>query len=74
MTMSIGKLGGNLHHLRKGGDFGFLDRIPENRRGGCTQYTHKHCTYCAVQFVHKRGTQTTRLAQVITDCISTLCA
>ena len=24
---------GNLHHLRNGGDFGFLERIPENRRG-----------------------------------------
>ena len=24
---------GNLQHLRNGGDFGFLERIPENRRG-----------------------------------------
>ena len=24
---------GNLHHLRNGGDVGFLERIPENRRG-----------------------------------------
>ena len=23
---------GNLHHLRNGGDFGFLEGIPENRR------------------------------------------
>ena len=23
---------GSLHHLRNGGDFGFLERIPENRR------------------------------------------
>ena len=23
---------GNSHHLRNGGDFGFLERIPENRR------------------------------------------
>ena len=22
---------GSLHHLRNGGDFGFLERIPENR-------------------------------------------
>ena len=24
---------GNLHHVRNGGDFGFLEGIPENRRG-----------------------------------------
>ena len=24
---------GSLHHLRNGGDFGFLERISENRRG-----------------------------------------
>ena len=29
----------------------------------CRQYTHKHCTYSAVQPVHKRGTHITRLAQ-----------
>ena len=30
---------GNLHHLRNGGDFGFLERIPENRRGVWTGHT-----------------------------------
>ena len=54
---------GSLHHLRNGGDFGFLERIPENRRVRCGQYTHKHCTYSAVQSLHKRGTHRTRLAQ-----------
>ena len=31
--------------------------------GRCRQYTHEHCTYSAVQSVHKRGTHRTRLAQ-----------
>ena len=60
---------GNLHHLRNGGDFGFLGRIPENRR--CRQDTHKQCTYSAVQSLHKRGTHRTRLAQ---DLQRHLCA
>ena len=60
---------GNLHHLRNGGDFGFLGRIPENRR--CRQDTHKQCTYCAVQSLHKRRTHGTRLAQ---DLQRHLCA
>ena len=53
---------GNLHHLRIGGDFGFLEGIPESRRGVWTRHplpTH----ICAIQFVHKSGTHTTRLAQ-----------
>ena len=29
----------------------------------CRQCTHKHCTYSAVQSIHKRGTHRTRLAQ-----------
>ena len=53
---------GNLHNLRNGGDFGFLERIPENRRGVQTGH-HKHCTYIVVQSLHKRGTHRTRLAQ-----------
>ena len=53
---------GNLHHLRNGGDFGFLERTPEID-GECRQYTHKHCTCSAIQPVHKRGTHITRLAQ-----------
>ena len=36
----------------------------------CRQYTHKHCTYSAVQSFHKLGTNTPRLAPVIMDCIS----
>ena len=53
---------GSLHHLRNGGDFGFLERIPENPRGVSTG--HPLTTHiCAVQSVHKRGTHITRLAQ-----------
>ena len=64
---------GNLHHLRNGGDFGFLERIPENRREVLTGHTRtRHI--CAVQSFHKRGTNTTRLAQVITGCTSFLSA
>ena len=37
------------------------------------QYTHKHCTYSAVQPVHKRGTHRTRLAQVTQIAVSSLC-
>ena len=33
----------------------------------CRQYTHKHCTYRAVQSVHKRGKHRTRLAQELHD-------
>ena len=50
---------GDLHHLRNGGDFVFLDRIPEKSTG----VHHEHCTYSAVQSLHKRGTHRTRLAQ-----------
>ena len=35
----------------------------QNIDGRCRQYTHKHCTYSAVQCLHKRGTHRTRLAQ-----------
>ena len=35
----VGAHGNLLHHLRNGGDFGFLERIPENRRSG--HPTHK---------------------------------
>ena len=63
---------GNLHHLINGGDFGFLERIPENRRRVYTG--HPLTTHiCAVQSVHKRGTHTTRLAQ-ITRIAFHLCA
>ena len=34
---------GNLHHLRNGGDFGFLEGSPENRRG-CRLDTHSQYT------------------------------
>ena len=40
----------------------------------CRQDTHSQCTSMQYSFVQKRGTHTTRLAQVITDCISSLCA
>ena len=64
---------GSLHHLRNGGDFGFLGRIPEKRRGVWTGHPlTKHI--CAAQSVHKRGTHTTRLAQVTRIAVSSLCA
>ena len=40
---------GSLHHLRNGGDFGFLERIPENRRRGVDRTpTHNTDLCCAV--------------------------
>ena len=64
---------GSLHHLKNGGDFGFLERIPENRRRVWTGHPlSSHL--CAVQSVHKRGTHTTRLAQVTRIAVSSLCA
>ena len=42
---------------------------PNREDRTCRQDTHSQYTICAVQSVHKRGTQTTRLDQVITDCI-----
>ena len=54
---------GNLHHLKNGGDFGFPERIPENRR----EVWAVPCTCGAVQSVHKRGTHRTRLAQELHD-------
>ena len=46
---------GNLRHPRNGGDFGFLERIPENRRGVNTGHPLT-IHICAVQSVHKCGT------------------
>ena len=40
----------------------------------CRQYTHKYCTYSAVQPVHKRGTHRTRLAQELHGLQRHLCA
>ena len=52
----------SLHHLRNGGDFGFLERIPENRP--VVQTGHPLTAHiCAAQSVHKRGTHRTRSAQ-----------
>ena len=61
-----------------GGDFGFLERIPENRRGVLTGHPLT-IHICAVQFVLKRGTHVTRLAkadqaQVTRIAVSSLCA
>ena len=51
------------HHLRNGGDFGFLEKISENRRGGVerthTHKTHSFGTVCS----QARNAHTTRLAQ-----------
>ena len=35
---------------------------------------NQHCTYSAVQSLHKRGTHRTRLAQVTLIAVSSLCA
>ena len=51
---------GSQQNLRNGGDFGFLEGIPESRRE-CRQEGHPLTIHiCAVQFVHKRGTHTQR--------------
>ena len=61
---------GNLHHLRNGGDFCFLKRIPENRRGG-RQDTHSQ--YTSVQ--HSLFTSAERIARAwLKNCITSLCA
>ena len=45
---------GSLHHLRSGGDFGFLERIPENRRG--VDRTPTHNTHlCSTVFSQTRN-------------------
>ena len=49
-----------------GGETGWVGCGKGARVGGgkrCRQYTHKHCTYSAVQSLHKRVTHRTRLAQ-----------
>ena len=68
---------GHLHHLRNGGDFGFLERIPGNRRGGVdrtpTHNTHLCSTVCsqARNAHHALGSRAST-AQVITDGISSI--
>ena len=42
--------------------------------GECRQDTHSTTHICAVQSLHKRGTHTTRLAQVTRIAVSSLCA
>ena len=54
---------GNLHHLRNGGDFGFLERIAEDRREVKTVHPQHTAHGSAVQSLHMRGTHRTRLAQ-----------
>ena len=49
---------GIAHHLRNGGDFGFVEGIPENR-WGCRQDTHSQDTLCS----QARTAQLMRLAQ-----------
>ena len=42
----------------------------------CRRYTHKHCTYSAVQSLHKRGKHRTRLAQELHNifvCLKRIC-
>ena len=64
---------GSRHHLRNGGDFGFLERIPENRRRVSTG--HPLTTHiCAAESVHERGTHRTCLAQVTRIAVSSSCA
>ena len=50
---------GSPHHLRNGGDFGFLEGIPENRRVVLTGLPPR-IHICEVQFVHKREMHTQR--------------
>ena len=42
---------------------GGVPRSHVSKAAFCRQYTHKHCTYSAVQSLHKCGTHRTRLAQ-----------
>ena len=59
---------GSLHHLRNGGDFGFLDRIPENRRGVKTGHPlTTHIYLCSTVCSQARNAYTTRLAQELHD-------
>ena len=51
---------GSPNQLRNGGEFGFMEGFPENRRGECRQGHPLTIHICAVQFVHKRGTHTQR--------------
>ena len=61
----------SLHHLTNGGDFGFLQRIPGNRRAVWTG--HPLTTHiCAVQSVQKRGTHRTRFAQELHNIFARL--
>ena len=43
------------------------------KRCVCGQYTHKHCTYSAIQSLHKRGTHRTRLAQELHNIFVRIC-
>ena len=43
--------------------FRFPGKNSRKSNGVSRQYTHKHCTYSAIQSLHKRGTHRTRLAQ-----------
>ena len=50
------------HHLRNGGDFGFLEGIPENRQR-CRQDTHSQDTSVQRSLITARNAHTKRLAQ-----------
>ena len=54
---------GNLFHLRNGGDFGFLERIPEIRRGGVdSTHTRTACSQ-ARNAHHALGSRVTAQAR-----------
>ena len=54
---------GSPHHLRNGGDFGFLEGIPENRRGSVDR-TPTHDTHlCSTVCSQARNAHTTCLAR-----------
>ena len=57
---------GNLHHLRNGGDFGFLDGIPENRREGVdrtpTHNTHLYNLFISAERTPRAWLKSSRIA------------
>ena len=49
-------------YLRNGGDFGFMERIPENRRENCRQDTHSQDTFVQYSLITARTAHLMRLA------------
>ena len=64
---------GSLHLLRNGGDFGFLERIPENRRGVETRHPPKITHLCSTVCSQARNAHHA-LGSSHTDCSVIFCA